>query len=49
MLNEDLINDQEHLVRIFQEQLDEYHHVLQVDQVFLVFLENHIHKEKNFR
>lgn len=48
MLNEDLIIDQVHLVQIFQEQFDEYHHVLQVDQVFLVFLENHIHMEENF-
>jgi len=49
MLNEDLINDQVHLVQRFQELFDEYHHVLQVDQVFLVFLENHIHMAENFQ
>ena len=49
MLNEDLINDQVHLVQKFQELFDEYLHVLQVDQVFLVFLENHIHRVQNFQ
>jgi hypothetical protein len=48
MLNEDLINDQVHLVQKFPEQFVEYHHVLQVDQVFWVFLVNHIHMVKNF-
>jgi hypothetical protein len=49
MLNEDLINDQEHLVQIFQEQCDEYHHVLLVDRVLSVFLENHIHMVQNLQ
>jgi hypothetical protein len=49
MLNEDLIDDQVHLVPKFPEQSVEYHHELQVDQVFSVFLGNHIHRVKNFR